>query len=522
MSTSSRAPHAPRRRAPARQARRPARPVRGRRALDRRRRRAARRRRRGQRARPPAQRPARRARRTRARAEGGRSPGSARSSRAPRRTCGSSDEAATKLGLVQPIRTRRRTCALDSRERPAREPPDPPARPRLRPALRRRPRAGGLDPGRRRRRLRGDGRRGSTARRSRSRPGAARSSTARATPLAIGEQATTVYADPRTSPTRDGCGQAGDDARPRPERALPDAHATGRSGSSTCTARPTRSRRRRSQKHGVPGLGFYPEERRVVPAGRGRRARARVRGHRQQRSRRARALARQDAARPARASRSSSRTRSAARSTSSRRGRSGRAGTSSSRSTTRSRRPPSRCSPTASAAGGAKGATAIVMDPRTGAILAMANAPTFDANRFADAAAETRRNRAVTDLYEPGSTFKIVTIAAALEDGIVAPTTSFLLAPTIQVADRVDPRGAHARHGADDRAPDPRRLLERRHGHDRAAARRPGARLVDRPLRVRRDDRASTSRARARAWCSRSSSGRARRSARCRSARASR
>jgi cell division protein FtsI (penicillin-binding protein 3) len=85
----------------------------------------------------------------------------------------------------------------------------------------------------------------------------------------------------------------------------------------------------------------------------------------------------------------------------------------------------------------AKGATAIVMDPRTGAILAMANAPTFDANRFTDAPADERRNRAVTDLYEPGSTFKIVTIAGALEDNLVTPETSFTLAPTIQVADRV-------------------------------------------------------------------------------------
>jgi cell division protein FtsI/penicillin-binding protein 2 len=85
----------------------------------------------------------------------------------------------------------------------------------------------------------------------------------------------------------------------------------------------------------------------------------------------------------------------------------------------------------------AKGATAIVMDTHTGAILAMANAPMFDANRFGSAQASARRNRAVTDLYEPGSTFKIVTIAAALEDNVVSPLTSFWLQPTIQVADRV-------------------------------------------------------------------------------------
>jgi cell division protein FtsI (penicillin-binding protein 3) len=92
----------------------------------------------------------------------------------------------------------------------------------------------------------------------------------------------------------------------------------------------------------------------------------------------------------------------------------------------------------------ARGATAIVMDPRTGAILAMANAPTFDANDFSTAPADARRNRAVTDLYEPGSTFKIVTIAAALEDNVVSPETTFRLAPTIHVADRVI-REAHTR-----------------------------------------------------------------------------
>ncbi len=93
---------------------------------------------------------------------------------------------------------------------------------------------------------------------------------------------------------------------------------------------------------------------------------------------------------------------------------------------------------------GARGAAAIVMDPRTGAILAMANYPTFNANAFSTASPDARRNRALTDAYEPGSTFKIVTIAGALEDNVVAPTTRFTLAPTIQVADRVI-REAHSR-----------------------------------------------------------------------------
>ena len=86
---------------------------------------------------------------------------------------------------------------------------------------------------------------------------------------------------------------------------------------------------------------------------------------------------------------------------------------------------------------GARAASAVVMDPHTGAILAMATAPRFNANRFPTTRADRRRNRAVTDTYEPGSTFKLVTIAAALQDGVVTPRTSFLLAPTIHVADRV-------------------------------------------------------------------------------------
>jgi cell division protein FtsI (penicillin-binding protein 3) len=93
---------------------------------------------------------------------------------------------------------------------------------------------------------------------------------------------------------------------------------------------------------------------------------------------------------------------------------------------------------------GARAASAIVMDPHTGAILAMATAPGFNANRFPTTRADRRRNRAVTDTYEPGSTFKLVTIAAALEEGIVTPRSSFRLPPSLQVADRVI-REAHTR-----------------------------------------------------------------------------
>ena len=56
------------------------------------------------------------------------------------------------------------------------------------------------------------------------------------------------------------------------------------------------------------------------------------------------------------------------------------------------------------------------MDPCTGEILALANYPTFNPNAYRDAREDARRNRAIQDLYEPGSTFKIVTAGAALEE----------------------------------------------------------------------------------------------------------
>jgi cell division protein FtsI (penicillin-binding protein 3) len=64
---------------------------------------------------------------------------------------------------------------------------------------------------------------------------------------------------------------------------------------------------------------------------------------------------------------------------------------------------------------------AVVLDPKSGAILAMANVPTYDPNRPGDAMADARRNRAVTDAYEPGSTFKTFLAAAALEERAVKP-----------------------------------------------------------------------------------------------------
>jgi cell division protein FtsI (penicillin-binding protein 3) len=82
------------------------------------------------------------------------------------------------------------------------------------------------------------------------------------------------------------------------------------------------------------------------------------------------------------------------------------------------------------------GATALVMDPRSGAILALANWPRVDANNVVGSPAYASQNRAIQFNYEPGSTFKAFTVAAALEEGEVTPTTSFNVPPTITVADR--------------------------------------------------------------------------------------
>lgn len=69
--------------------------------------------------------------------------------------------------------------------------------------------------------------------------------------------------------------------------------------------------------------------------------------------------------------------------------------------------------------------SAIMMDPRTGEILALANDPEFDLNEPGKAEMSMRRNRALTDPYEPGSTFKMITATAALEEGVVTPSTRF-------------------------------------------------------------------------------------------------
>ncbi|MDX6651693.1 MAG: hypothetical protein QOJ38_474 [Solirubrobacterales bacterium] len=83
-----------------------------------------------------------------------------------------------------------------------------------------------------------------------------------------------------------------------------------------------------------------------------------------------------------------------------------------------------------------KGATAIVMDPQTSDVLAMANWPPADPARIAQLGPAPFMNRATGFTYEPGSTFKSFTVAGALSEHLVNPQTVFDLPPTIQVADR--------------------------------------------------------------------------------------
>jgi cell division protein FtsI/penicillin-binding protein 2 len=77
----------------------------------------------------------------------------------------------------------------------------------------------------------------------------------------------------------------------------------------------------------------------------------------------------------------------------------------------------------------AKGGSVVVLDPRTGAVLAMAGRPTFhpdDPNLYSTENVARYNIPAVSDAYEPGTTFKIITMAAALDTGTVAPDTSFV------------------------------------------------------------------------------------------------
>jgi cell division protein FtsI (penicillin-binding protein 3) len=86
---------------------------------------------------------------------------------------------------------------------------------------------------------------------------------------------------------------------------------------------------------------------------------------------------------------------------------------------------------------GAKSALGLVMRVEDGAIVALANTPGYDNNRFDEAPIEAQRDRVLTDPYEPGSTFKAFTVASALEEGAVTEASTFVVPDHIEVADRV-------------------------------------------------------------------------------------
>lgn len=92
----------------------------------------------------------------------------------------------------------------------------------------------------------------------------------------------------------------------------------------------------------------------------------------------------------------------------------------------------------------AVGASAVVMDPKTGEILALANMPTFDLNNVAESDAASRRNRAVTDLYEPGSTLKTITACAALEEKVVDLNDTFYCSGSMRIGKRTINCSLHA------------------------------------------------------------------------------
>lgn len=84
----------------------------------------------------------------------------------------------------------------------------------------------------------------------------------------------------------------------------------------------------------------------------------------------------------------------------------------------------------------AKGGTVIVMNPRNGDILAMASWPTFDPNDLKASDASARKNKAVTDVYEPGSVSKLITAAAALETGTTTPGEVFRVADHMKIGSK--------------------------------------------------------------------------------------
>jgi cell division protein FtsI/penicillin-binding protein 2 len=84
----------------------------------------------------------------------------------------------------------------------------------------------------------------------------------------------------------------------------------------------------------------------------------------------------------------------------------------------------------------AKAVTIVALDPKTGGLLALASAPGIPTGGYSKATLDEQRLRAVADGYEPGSTFKVVTIGAALQEGVVTPQTPFTVPYSLKLYDR--------------------------------------------------------------------------------------
>ena len=192
----------------------------------------------------------------------------ARSCRAPRPMSGSSRPPRRSSDSGgRPADHHLRAAAARS-ERPAREPPHPPASRRLRPPLRRRDRPRRLGAGVRSTIATRRWRSRSTARRSRSPAGRGTIYDRTGEPLAIGEQATTVYADPRNVADAQRAAVApGSCSASTPNDALPELNRPVARASSTSHARRIRARRRRSSKLGHPGARLLPGGAARLPAG---------------------------------------------------------------------------------------------------------------------------------------------------------------------------------------------------------------------------------------------------------------
>ena len=386
------------------------------------------------------------------------------------------------------------------------EPPDPPPARRLRARVRGDARAGGLAAGRRRRRTCRASRRASTRRPRRSRPAAARSSTA---PASSSRSASRRRP---STPTRSRCATR---ARSRSRRTTSSASTRTRSIPQLLDKKSRFVYVKRFAdpadggalpEEGLPRRRLLPRGAAHLPAGRGRRAGARLRGRRQPRPGRARAAVRPQARRPRRQADDRARPDRPGDRRDQLAARPGRAPTSSPRSTTRSRRRPRRCCARRSRKWGAKDATAIVLDPshgrgaRDGADARLQREQHLERGPLlARHCCATAR---VTDTYEPGSTFKLVTVTGALSEGLVTPTHALHAARTsIQYGScwQCTVHDAEERGTVDySRRADPRVLVERRRDHARREARRAsGSRDWVRQLRLRLDRPASTSRARA-------------------------